>query len=74
MEVTGAKGQFAHWFGLARGLVPLESQQPTTDCGNRRYWPDRLPAAAAGLGDGEMTWKTKAAKQQQGENQIVETP
>jgi hypothetical protein len=45
-----------HRLGIARGLVPLESQQ-SSHCSNHRDRPDCLPAAAAGLGDGQIVWK-----------------
>src|SRR5262249_56800253 len=43
-----------HRLGLARGLIPLESQQSAVDCSDRRSRPDCLPIAAARVGDGEI--------------------
>ena len=40
--------------GLARHPVPLEGQQSAADRRHRRRRSDRVPAAAAGLGDGQI--------------------
>ena len=40
---------------VARRPVPLEGQQSPADCGDRGRRPDRLPIAAAGVGDDQVT-------------------
>jgi hypothetical protein len=44
---------------LARRPIPLEGQQSGADYGNRSRGPDRLCAAAAGMGDGEVAASIK---------------
>ncbi len=50
------------WLGLARCSVPLEGQQSASYRGNGCGRPDRLSAAAASLGDGQISELTKVGR------------